>query len=95
MYADAGLTGGHIIKLGGGNEAAALEALGAFPGGMHIGGGVNAENAKGYIDAGASHVIVTSFVFKYGLLKRTRNVVMQTLPHLAETERSTWSDFRV
>lgn len=64
MYAELGLTGGHIIKLGSGNEEAALEALGAFPGGMHIGGGVNADNAKSYIDAGASHVIVTSYVFK-------------------------------
>lgn len=29
-------------------------------------GGVNADNAASYIAAGASHVIVTSFVFREG-----------------------------
>ncbi|CAN0340039.1 unnamed protein product, partial [Laminaria digitata] len=37
-----------------------------FPGGFHVGGGVNPSNAKAYLDAGASHVIVTSYVFKDG-----------------------------
>lgn len=47
----------------------ALEALRAYPQGMQIGGGVTAENAKEYLDAGASHVIVTSYVFRDGEVK--------------------------
>jgi phosphoribosylformimino-5-aminoimidazole carboxamide ribotide isomerase len=62
-YQQDGVIGGHVIMLGKGNEEAALEALQAFPGGMHIGGGIRPENAKRYLDAGASHVIVTSYVF--------------------------------
>ena len=58
-----GLTGGHVIKLGPGNEAAAREALAAWPGGLQVGGGITAENAAGWLDAGASHVIVTSALF--------------------------------
>lgn len=61
--ADA-LTGGHIIKLGPGNDEAAREALAAWPGGMQIGGGIHAENAREWLDAGASHVIVTSWLFE-------------------------------
>lgn len=52
--------------LGPGNEEAALEALHAFPGGFHVGGGITPENAKKYIEAGASHIIVTSYVFQDG-----------------------------
>src|SRR6185436_19676960 len=52
--------------LGPGNEAEARAALTAYPGGMQIGGGVNADNARGWLDAGASHVIVTSWVFREG-----------------------------
>src|ERR1017187_8937202 len=55
----AGLAGGHVIMLGAGNEGEARAALGAFPGGLQIGGGINSENARGWLDAGASHVIVT------------------------------------
>ena len=44
----------------------ALLALSAYPGGMQIGGGITDQNAAEYIEAGASHVIVTSFVFKEG-----------------------------
>ena len=44
----------------------ALRALGAYPGGLQIGGGITADNAKEYIEAGASHVVVTSYVFKGG-----------------------------
>lgn len=54
--------------MGPGNEVPAREALGAFPGGMHLGGGVNPENAKSWLDAGASHVIVTSWAFREGRL---------------------------
>ncbi len=57
------LTGGHVIKLGPGNDEAAREALAAWPGGMQIGGGISAANAKEWLDAGASHVIVTSALF--------------------------------
>lgn len=66
LYRKDNLTGGHIIKLGPGNDDAAIEALETWPGGMQIGGGVTSDNARCYIDKGASHVIVTSFVFKDG-----------------------------
>lgn len=62
------LTGGHVIMLGPNNEAAAKEALQAYKGGLQIGGGITAENAMQYIEAGASHVIVTSYIFKDGQL---------------------------
>jgi phosphoribosylformimino-5-aminoimidazole carboxamide ribotide isomerase len=66
LYKRDGLAGGHVIMLGAGNEKEARSALAAFPGGMHIGGGVNSSNAHGWLDAGASHVIVTSWVFREG-----------------------------
>ena len=66
LYRRDGLTGGHVIQLGTGNEAEARAALAAYPGGLHLGGGVNAANARNWLDAGASHVIVTSWVFREG-----------------------------
>jgi len=66
LYQRDGLKGGHVIQLGSGNESEARGALAAFPGGLHLGGGVNAANARGWLDAGASHVIVTSWVFREG-----------------------------
>src|SRR5436190_21691920 len=57
--ADA-LPGGHVIALGPGNCEAALAALQAFPGGLQMGGGITPDNALEYLEAGASHVIVTS-----------------------------------
>ena len=73
LYKKNGLKGGHIILLNPvGSEyydadvAQAKAALGAYPGGLMIGGGINADNAKAFLDAGASHVIVTSYVFKDG-----------------------------
>jgi phosphoribosylformimino-5-aminoimidazole carboxamide ribotide isomerase len=57
------LTGGHVIKLGPGNEDAARGALAAWPGGLQLGGGITAANAATWLDAGASHVIVTSALF--------------------------------
>ena len=63
MYKEDNLPGGHVISLGPGNEEAAISALQAFPGGFHIGGGITPQNAIAYLDAGASHVIVTSYVF--------------------------------
>ena len=46
------------------NESAGASALSVYPGGMQIGGGITAENAEEYLDAGASHVIVTSYIFR-------------------------------
>ncbi len=73
MYKKDELTGGHIILLNPASseyyeatKAQALLALRTYPKGMQIGGGITAENAKEYIEAGASHVIVTSYVFKDG-----------------------------
>ena len=75
LYKNAGLKGGHVILLNGKDseyyEATrnqALKALKAYPGGLQIGGGVCPENAQDYLNAGASHVIVTSYVFKDCLL---------------------------
>ncbi|WP_219837893.1 phosphoribosylformimino-5-aminoimidazole carboxamide ribotide isomerase [Paenibacillus sp. R14(2021)] len=68
MFLRDKLTGGHVIMLGGGNEEAALAALRAYPGGLQIGGGIHAENAALYLEAGASHVIVTSYIFRDGQL---------------------------
>ena len=72
LYRRDGLQGGHVIMLGPGNEAAALEALRAYPGGLQLGGGVNANNAAGYLGAGASHVIVTSWIFREGRVEWDR-----------------------
>lgn len=71
-YQQDGLYGGHIIALGPGNQAAALTALQAFPGGMQFGGGINPENAQLYLAAGASQVIVTSYVFREGRIDTER-----------------------
>ncbi len=62
-YRSDGLEGGHVIKLGPGNDAAACAALGAYPGGLQLGGGVTADNAADWLAAGASQVIVTSWLF--------------------------------
>lgn len=72
IYRDDGLKGGHVIMLGPGNEDAAKAALRAFPGGMQVGGGINPTNAAAYLEAGASHVIVTSYVFREGKLDEAR-----------------------
>jgi phosphoribosylformimino-5-aminoimidazole carboxamide ribotide isomerase len=72
LYKRDGLKGGHVIMLGAGNEAAAREALNAYPGGLQVGGGINAVNAQGWLDAGASHVIVTSWVFREGRIDHAR-----------------------
>lgn len=72
LYRRDDLRGGHVIMLGPGNEPAAREALAAFPGGLQIGGGINLANARDWLEAGASHVIVTSWVFRDGRLDETR-----------------------
>ena len=70
LFREDGLTGGHVILLNGRESpfyeqtrAEALAALAAWPGGLQLGGGIRAENAAAFLDAGASHVIVTSYVF--------------------------------
>jgi len=62
-YARDRLMGGHVIKLGPGNDAAARLALAAYPGGLQLGGGINPDNAAAWLEAGASHVIATSHLF--------------------------------
>lgn len=64
LFRDRQLSGAHVIMLGPGNEAAAIEALSAYPGGMSVGGGINASNAKRFLDAGAYAVIITSAIFE-------------------------------
>ena len=83
LYRENGLKGGHIIllnKMGSeyyeATKQAAVDALQAFSGGMQVGGGIHAGNAKEYLDAGASHVIVTSYLFDGDILSREK---MQTL----------------
>lgn len=73
LYKDNGLKGGHIILLNPvgtemyeADKKLALGALNAYRGGLQIGGGISGDNAKEFIEAGASHVIVTSYVFKDG-----------------------------
>lgn len=73
FYKKDRIIGGHVILLNAaGSEyyeatkAQAAKALAAYPGGLQLGGGVNAANAASFLDMGASHVIVTSYVFKDG-----------------------------
>jgi phosphoribosylformimino-5-aminoimidazole carboxamide ribotide isomerase len=66
LYQRDKLFGGHVIMLGAGNENEARAALKTFPGGLQIGGGINSVNAREWLEAGASHVIVTSWVFREG-----------------------------
>lgn len=73
LYRRDGLTGGHVILLGKGNEQAAREALAAWPGGLQVGGGIRPCNAEEHLAAGASHVIVTSYLFETdGTFSETR-----------------------
>jgi phosphoribosylformimino-5-aminoimidazole carboxamide ribotide isomerase len=66
LYQKHNLTGGHVIALGPGNKEEALKALSTWHGGLQFGGGVNNENAAEFLRAGASHVIVTSYLFEGG-----------------------------
>jgi phosphoribosylformimino-5-aminoimidazole carboxamide ribotide isomerase len=70
MYRRDGFAGGHVIMLGPGNEEAATEALTAYPSGLHLGGGINADNATLWLERGAGSVIATSFVFRDGQLQQ-------------------------
>ncbi len=79
LYRDRGLSGGHVILLNGADSPyypetrrQAMRALAAYPGGLQVGGGITAENAPEYLKAGASHVIVSSYVFKGGHVLQNR-----------------------
>ncbi len=79
FYKKSGLKGGHIILLNSADSEyydatrkQAFLALNAYPGGLQVGGGITPENAGEYLDAGASHVIVTSYVFKDGRIHYER-----------------------
>lgn len=76
LYRDHELHGGHVIMLGKGNEEAAKSALAAWVGGLQIGGGINDKNSVEWLKAGASKIIVTSFLFPDGKfsLERLRNL---------------------
>ena len=84
LYQSRGLDGGHIILLNpSGSDyyeqtrAQAEAALAAWPGGMQVGGGVTAENAAAWIEAGASAVIVTSYVFREGRIDMERLAALE------------------
>jgi phosphoribosylformimino-5-aminoimidazole carboxamide ribotide isomerase len=79
LYKRDNLVGGHIILLNSGDseyfpatKRQGMEALCAYPGGLQIGGGITSDNAKEYIEAGASHVIVTSYIFEEGKFMESR-----------------------
>ncbi|MBD5548200.1 MAG: phosphoribosylformimino-5-aminoimidazole carboxamide ribotide isomerase [Lachnospiraceae bacterium] len=79
LYKEKGLEGGHVILLNPVSsayyektKAQALEALHTYPGGLQVGGGINPFNAEAFLKAGASHVIVTSYVFSDGQFKKDR-----------------------
>lgn len=85
LYRRDGWKGGHVIQLGQGNGQAAREALAAYPGGLQIGGGITPANAAGWIEAGASHVIVTSCLFDKG--GHLQNDVLKELEAAVGAER--------
>lgn len=72
LYKEDHLIGGHVIQLGGGNEAAAQGALAAWPRGLQIGGGINYDNAQKWLNAGANKIIVTSYIFQNGEIHTDR-----------------------
>ncbi|MDD7334709.1 MAG: phosphoribosylformimino-5-aminoimidazole carboxamide ribotide isomerase [Lachnospiraceae bacterium] len=73
LYKEQNIRGGHIILLNSveseyyeATREQALLALKEYPGGLQVGGGITADNAASFIEAGASAVIVTSYVFRDG-----------------------------
>lgn len=86
LYKEDGLRGGHVIMLGADplSNSAAMEALHAYPGGLQVGGGINSSNAMNYIEEGASHVIITSYVFHNGQMDLER---LKELVHLVGKQR--------
>lgn len=87
LYREKGISGGHIILLNPvtslhyeETKRQALSALKAYPGGLQAGGGITPENAAVFLETGASHVIVTSYVFSGGQIQydRLRTLVKET-----------------
>lgn len=81
LYKEHGIKGGHVILLNPldsefyeATKKEALAALRAYPQGLQVGGGINADNAEEFLDAGASHVVVTSYVFRDGEIHYDRLV---------------------
>jgi phosphoribosylformimino-5-aminoimidazole carboxamide ribotide isomerase len=74
VYRQDGLTGGHVILLGStdANVKAAKDALGAWPGGWQVGGGITARNCQKWLEAGAGKIIVTSYLFEGAVLQYGR-----------------------
>lgn len=87
LYYDLGLSGGHVIILNPVDSQyyeqsykQAISALMAHPGTLQIGGGINPSNAEAFLDAGASHVIVTSYVFKDGCIDKEKlDIIKKTV----------------
>ena len=79
MYRRDSLYGGHVIMLGPGNEEAAREAFQTFPQGLQAGGSITPQNASYWLDQGAAAVIVTSYVFKEGMIYEERLKEMVSL----------------
>jgi phosphoribosylformimino-5-aminoimidazole carboxamide ribotide isomerase len=86
LYREYRIKNGHIILLNPADspyydetKEQALQALRAYPGGLQVGGGITPDNADEFLDAGASHVIVTSYVFKDGQLRfdKLKNLVQK------------------
>lgn len=72
IYQRDQLKGGHVIMLGPGNHDAAMSAVLAYPGGLQVGGGITDRNCNIWLEAGATHVIVTSHVFQNGQIHMNR-----------------------
>lgn len=84
LYEQMGIKGGHVILLNPvtseayqETKAQALAALSAYPGGLQVGGGITPDNAHEFLEAGASHVIVTSYVFREGRIDYERLMHMR------------------
>ena len=84
LYQSRGLRGGHVILLNHkdseyyeATRQQALLALAAYPTGLQVGGGINAQNASSFLEAGASHVVVTSYVFREGRIEFDRLTQLQ------------------
>ncbi len=107
LYKERGLRGGHMILLNAKDSryyeedlAQALSALRTWPDSLQVGGGITAENAGHFLKAGASHVIVTSYVFvdgeiRYDRLERLREAVGREHLVLDLSCRSRYGDYYI
>lgn len=84
LYQKDQLTGGHVIMLGPGNTDAAKAALAAYPNQLQVGGGITLDTAQEWLNAGATHVIITSYVFKDGKIHKER---LQSLVNVIGKQR--------